>query len=159
MLQNRYEPEWGAVGLGPGPTQGIGWGAQSNALLLDVSVLLTAWWSCFWFGRVSLPELERNKEEGDPVEADVGWEGVSDDDRQTRKLPVGRKQAGGTQVGLGGELRSRSPGAASRKTALQFSVKTGNSSRESQPQRTSSAKETLSLEGIFYFYLLSQHRL
>lgn len=28
-----------------------------------------------------------------------------------------------------------------------------------QPQRTSSAKETLTLGGIFYFYLLSQHRL
>lgn len=34
-----------------------------------------------------------------------------------------------------------------------------NGSRGSQPQWTSSAKETLGLGCIFYFYLLSQHRL
>lgn len=58
------------------------------------------------------------------------------------------------QAGLGGWESWSSLG----NTTLHFSVQKENSSRGSQPQRPALAKETLSLGGTFYFYLLSQHR-
>lgn len=73
------------------------------------------------------------------------------DGQQGKAVPVWSEQQRARQAGR--------PAAASWKTTLQFPVQAGSSGRGSQRQRTSAAKETLSLGAVFYFYLLSQHRL
>ena len=153
----------GCSGIRAGPNLGNRIKATKQRFVLDINLLITAWRSCFWFGRASLLELERRKEEGATTESDVGWERVGRvrDDRQRRKLDRDdrqkrRKSADGRQVGLGGDLRGRVLQQLPRKP-LSGSLGKQNSSRDSQPQRTSSAKETLSLEGIFFFFFLYDH--
>nr|XP_035945790.1 uncharacterized protein LOC118534200 [Halichoerus grypus] len=128
-------------------------GAPSNALLLDISVLLAAERSCLCFGRASLLRLERTKEGGSAVGVDVGWgggQGVGD----------GTGSCGGSKPVAGRQHRKASRGRAEARVPAHFLENYSPvccQNREQQwrhrPRRTSSAKETLTL-GVVHSNLM-----